>query len=95
MNPQQSDFQNFLDQKMNEIRDGVIQNIIRKKQENKKRIQNQTDELDFGSNKIYDTRNDDDREIVNSKFNQMIEDLKKRINSLPPTLTQIKTQNKF
>lgn len=77
MNPQQSDFQNFLDQKMNEIRDGVIQNIIRKKQENKKRIQNQTDELDFGSNKIYDTRNDDDREIVNSKFNQMIEDLKK------------------
>jgi len=84
-------FQEFLDQKMKEIKDGVTQNIIRKKKEQQRKIENQTMPLNLGDkkdDKVYDMRNPDDAEIVNSKFNQMMDDLRKQY----PTLKQIKTQ---
>ena len=84
-------FQEFLDQKMKEIKDGVTQNIIRKKKEQQRKIENQTMPLnldDKKDDKVYDMRNPDDAEIVNSKFNQMMDDLRKQY----PTLKQIKTQ---
>ena len=93
--PEESNFQKFLDQKMKEIKDGVIQNIIRKKNQNKQKIANQTKPLNLDDPKIYDMKNPNDAEIVNSKFNKMIEDIRQKINQSTPTLNQLKTQYKF
>ena len=93
--PEESNFQKFLNQKMKEIKDGVIQNIIRKKNQNKQKIANQTKPLNLDDPKIYDMKNPNDAEIVNSKFNKMIEDIRQKINQSTPTLNQLKTQYKF
>jgi hypothetical protein len=82
-------FQQFLDQKMKEIKDGVIQNRIRRREERKRKIENQTIPLKLEDDPIeYNMRNPEDAEIVNSKFNKMIEDLRRQ----HPTLKQLKTQ---
>lgn len=93
-------FQEFLDQKMKEVEAGnkkrVIQNIINKRKQNQRETEKQTVplNLDYGEepNRVYDMKNPEDAEIVKSKFNKMIEDLRKQINVSSPTLKQINTQ---
>jgi hypothetical protein len=86
------DFQKFLDQKMKEIKDGKIENIIRRRKEREREVENETMPLKLEGDPIeYNMRNPEDAEIVKSYFNKEVEKIKSKLNT-PPTLKQLRTQ---